>query len=1070
MFALVKSKNTQGVFLIGENESIPFSGVDLIQSTISFCSATQETVSHFDMVGNQIATSLKWSTETLLTRKMINDIHNNLKTPEQHKTVILKHNYCYPKKEGEGGVMKEEMREINLDIYFSKNVEEGTVDIKLSLPILLTNNTSMDLVLSSHDSTNTKKSFVLKKGEKIGIDWVEGKNMDASYFYCIEEMSIGVMDSKDCSNIFWSKRMNIGTPPSTGTTVTCAITQKKEKLYNCFVIDAKPVEGNIFCCHVTIKNRFVVHNGSSMPLFIKQAGTSKVFRLTEQKSKDEELFAITNWYIDRSTSVKVSALSEKERASLEEKKAQRKQGAIAEEENDLKEDLSSIWSRGIVFDLDVANDNVILRTDDGMHRILSYTITETNSVVNLIFYDCPKSPFILLNKCPTALFYSCVFDKYCKKIAPDASVDFNWPNSPQKVQICLPFTDWSEDFSILETGKTVLSLPILKTKDETQTNREENICVFISVESVGNTKVVTFSVDSEKENISSSVSSLWVPQIVKLAVSSVSLSLMERRERILRELVCIHFSKIDVNVTKFHPSEKYHHLRSVMHQVDLSIESFQVDSYFEGCEFKVIFSTPPSINPFVKSKIAGALANTSPHIKYHYIEKICFEFSPIYFNIDDQLITHAQRLYELFLERSAKIPIRPKNIVTDVVERVPFFVGHLSISTISMSTTIHATIPTYIYIGTDQTPLFLNRLELKNLSCHLDTLVEELTSVYLTEAILRTPSLIGSLELLGNPTAFFSNIVSGVYELLSHSLQAARKGSASALVSGISKGTSSFFYHVSSGTLTSISDLSSALAKNIDKLSLDTSYIEKRINHRRSNMYKGFIGNLSEGLKGLGMAFFSGIVGIFGKPLEEGNKGGIRGFLKGTGMGIAGVFVKPLSGAMDLISGTSRGILNQVSILPASVQRKRETPNTLTKDTVPLYYTVFGLLDKYTEKMGENMREKNMRNLVVFNDVRLCLQLPNSPSQLVSCQLLLSKDDIVFFSPADETHFSSFTMRKVLSLGWKDINSRENKEVVLEEKVLKLFVLSFKENEKEASIFFTFDHTSSTHLFSKCFY
>lgn len=54
----------------------------------------------------------------------------------------------------------------------------------------------------------------------------------------------------------------------------------------------------------------------------------------------------------------------------------------------------------------------------------------------------------------------------------------------------------------------------------------------------------------------------------------------------------------------------------------------------------------------------------------------------------------------------------------------------------------------------------------------------------------------------------------------------------------------------------------------------------------------------------------SGLSGVILKPLEESKKDGFKGFFKGTAKGVAGLVVKPMSGALDLISLTSEGIKN----------------------------------------------------------------------------------------------------------------------------------------------------------------
>lgn len=51
-------------------------------------------------------------------------------------------------------------------------------------------------------------------------------------------------------------------------------------------------------------------------------------------------------------------------------------------------------------------------------------------------------------------------------------------------------------------------------------------------------------------------------------------------------------------------------------------------------------------------------------------------------------------------------------------------------------------------------------------------------------------------------------------------------------------------------------------------------------------------------------------LGIFTKPIEGAQKGGVGGFLKGTFKGITGVIVKPVAGVLDAASKTAEGVKN----------------------------------------------------------------------------------------------------------------------------------------------------------------
>ncbi len=57
----------------------------------------------------------------------------------------------------------------------------------------------------------------------------------------------------------------------------------------------------------------------------------------------------------------------------------------------------------------------------------------------------------------------------------------------------------------------------------------------------------------------------------------------------------------------------------------------------------------------------------------------------------------------------------------------------------------------------------------------------------------------------------------------------------------------------------------------------------------------------------------SGITGLVTKPIQEGKKTGALGFMKGVGMGIAGVAVKPVLGLTDGLSSIASGLNQQIN-------------------------------------------------------------------------------------------------------------------------------------------------------------
>ena len=104
--------------------------------------------------------------------------------------------------------------------------------------------------------------------------------------------------------------------------------------------------------------------------------------------------------------------------------------------------------------------------------------------------------------------------------------------------------------------------------------------------------------------------------------------------------------------------------------------------------------------------------------------------------------------------------------------------------------------------------------------------------------------------------------------------------------------------------------ITSSVSTGLLVLSDDKEYINKRDVETIKNKPKNALQGFGLGLKSAFNSVGSGIAGVVNQPIEETKKGGFLGFFKGTVKGVTGLVVKPVSGALDLISLTSEGIKN----------------------------------------------------------------------------------------------------------------------------------------------------------------
>jgi hypothetical protein len=188
--------------------------------------------------------------------------------------------------------------------------------------------------------------------------------------------------------------------------------------------------------------------------------------------------------------------------------------------------------------------------------------------------------------------------------------------------------------------------------------------------------------------------------------------------------------------------------------------------------------------------------------------------------------------------------------------------------------------------------------------CPPDRLLRELVAGYTASAIARSPLLLGSLDLLGNPTFWLQSVGAGVRDLLLLPRNALGQGPR-AFVGAVGGGLLSLLRHTTEGTLTSVSGFSSSLARNMERLSgSEGSYSARRQGRRPASVGGGLV----SGVKSLGQGVVGGLVGVVAQPLAGASAGGVGGFFRGVGSGLVGAVSRPLGGVCDLVAATSQGL------------------------------------------------------------------------------------------------------------------------------------------------------------------
>jgi len=289
-----------------------------------------------------------------------------------------------------------------------------------------------------------------------------------------------------------------------------------------------------------------------------------------------------------------------------------------------------------------------------------------------------------------------------------------------------------------------------------------------------------------------------------------------------------------------------------------------------------------------------------------------------------------------------------------------------------------------ISVSVDKTPLRFSAVVLEHVCEVPHEILKELAANYIADAILDTPSMIGSLEILGNPVGFARSVGAGFYDLFALPLRAVRHGyGPGGIMRGIARGWTSLLLHVSEGALMSVSGFSSNVARNLDRLCMNQQFTTERETLRRrrtlsssfppafatepdvtdevddlddsivvvetsgeitatQNRYRhsgkfSSAKGLARGILGLGQGMVGGATEIVVQPIHTAMHDGLgfSSIIKGVSRGLLGALAMSLGGAAELVAQTSGGIMEELSIGtsagPGMMRSRRQvlwSPNT----------------------------------------------------------------------------------------------------------------------------------------------
>ncbi|CAH0516636.1 unnamed protein product [Peronospora belbahrii] len=286
-------------------------------------------------------------------------------------------------------------------------------------------------------------------------------------------------------------------------------------------------------------------------------------------------------------------------------------------------------------------------------------------------------------------------------------------------------------------------------------------------------------------------------------------------------------------------------------------------------------------------------------------------FGLVYCTIDKSgLITSREDIWSLHAYESAAISKQCK-----------VYIEHFEISNLDVTVTARMAIP--VLNSFDGTPLHFESTKMRNVFSFPDQLYKDLAANYVADTIVRSPILLMSLNIIGNPAGFLRSFSQGVRDLVEIPLTASRNGySPWVLIKGVMGGVASFLGHTAAATLTSVSGFSYSISHTMDQLTLPSDQLRKHHYTRPSHLSSA----LADGLGSLGSSVVGAAAGVITTPIalykertRQGLSTGIQSIASGVGMGLVGIVARPMGGVASLVSMASDGLLYGINVLPDAV-------------------------------------------------------------------------------------------------------------------------------------------------------
>ena len=264
----------------------------------------------------------------------------------------------------------------------------------------------------------------------------------------------------------------------------------------------------------------------------------------------------------------------------------------------------------------------------------------------------------------------------------------------------------------------------------------------------------------------------------------------------------------------------------------------------------------------------------------------------------------------------------PASVLSEV-ERDEMPVAITSLVIEPLTAYMNARMTLKVAISCDDMLLQLPRYELAHVYSNWIEVSNCLAAHYTAQLLWQAWWGLGSVDLIGSPSVLIHSIQTGLHDLFSLPYEGLTMGPGF-FIFGLGQGVAGLVGSLSSGALRSLTNLTSSVAQNMEKLSLDPEHASYQEEYRRRGQPPALTSGLVSGASSFGLSMMSALAGVVDQPMrsvqaasktEASVRGYTKGVLKGVGKGLLGMVTKPVGGALQLVSQTGQGLMGSAGLM-----------------------------------------------------------------------------------------------------------------------------------------------------------